>query len=227
MPAAEAVTSDVPGAAGEVNVASTAPLDPLVDVATVSEPLVALQLTGIPATGLPCRSVTRTVSNAFAPATTVIESGLTLTSADAGPAIPVARSVAVLVPTIAWSVFTLVVSLIVHTVVATPDESLPVSVSDTIPLPAVGFQLTGTPKSGFPASVTSTLTGAELPASTVRSAFAESTATLNAFPVLPVVSGPEAVVAALEQAAAMSANEAASGRKESRMAQRHARSALP
>jgi hypothetical protein len=221
MPAAEAVTSDVPGAGGVVNVTSTAPLDPLVELATLSEPLVVLQLTGIPATGLPCRSVTRTVSNAFAPATTAIESAVTFTSADAGPATPVASSVAVLVPTIAWSVFTLALSLIVHTVVATPDESLPLSVSDTIPLPAVGFQLTGTPNTGFPASVTSTLTLAELPAITVRSAFAESTATLNVLPLLPVVSGLDAEVASLEHAAATMPNEAAKARMMDRMPNRH------
>jgi hypothetical protein len=221
MPAADAVTSVVPGAAGLVNVASTAPLDPLVDVETVSEPLVVLQSTGIPDTGLPCRSVTRTVSSAFAPATTAIESAVTFTSADAGPATPVASSVAVLVPTIACSVFTLVLSLTVHTVVAIPEESVPVSVSDTIPLPAVGFQLTGTPNTGCPASVTTTLTLAELPAITVRSAFAESTATLKVFPVVPVLSGPDAEVASLEHAAAPTLNDAANARMMDRMPNRH------
>jgi len=209
-----------------VNVAFAAPLDPLVDVAALSEPAVALQSTATPPTGFPTRSVTRTVRSAFAPATTAIESALTFTSADAGPAMPVVCSVAVLVPTIASNVFTLAVSLIVHVVAAMPEESLSESVSETAPLPAVGFQATGTPAAGLPAKVTTTLTLLALPANVVRSAFAESAATLNEVAVLPVVSGPELVDASLEHAAA-AASRATRGKRSARMPQRHVSPALP
>ena len=226
MPATEAVTNDVPAAAGVVNVASAAPLDPLVVVATLSDPVVELQATATPGTGFPFRSVTRTLNSALAPATTAMESALTLTSADAGPAMPVAFSVAVLVPTMASSVFTFAVSLTVHTVVATPEESLTVTVSETVPLPPVGFQLTGMPNAGLPSSVTITLTRLELPAVTVRSAFTESTDTLNPLPLVPVVSGPEVEDASLEHAAATVSN-AARGRIRVRIPGRHAGSVLP
>lgn len=201
MPATEAVTNDVPGAEGVVNVDSTAPLAPLVAEPALSDPPVAVQATVTPDTGFPTRSVTRTLSSVLAPAITATESALSFTRADACPAMPFATRVAVLVPTIASSELTFTVSLIVQVVLATPDESVPDTVSETTPLPVVGFQLTGTPRTGCPPSVTVTLTRLELPAGIVRLACAESTATLNVLPLLPVLSGPGAELALLEHAA--------------------------
>ena len=225
MPATEAVTNEVPAVGGLVNVALADPLEPLLDEAILSVPPVAAHATGTPDTGLPTRSVTRTLNSVLAPAITATESALTFTRADAGPATPVACKVAELVPTIASRVFTLTESLIVHVVLAMPRESVPVSVSDTTPLPAVGFQLTGTPRAGLPPRVTTTVTRFELPAGTVRSAFAESTATFNVLPLLPVLSGPEAEPALLQAAA--TARHTANECRKARMRDGHVRSILP